>query len=138
MAAAGGTWSQVLLCQQWCTSVSHSQLTLLFCGLCFPLYSCPWPFLVSKRGAHDGSDCTVIYLHWTGHRRRRWRVFLVIVRKLPKGSQVPFLADAFAAALAVSRQLPSYADDFFSLSLLLVHGFPKATCFKQEPDCTRR
>lgn len=63
-------------------------------------------------------------------------MFLGIVRKLPKGSQVPFLADAFAAFLAVSGQLSLYADDFFFLSLL-VHGFPQATCFKQEPDCTR-
>lgn len=113
MAGAGGTWSQVHHCQQWCTSVSHSHLILLFCGLCFPLYSCPWPFLVSKRGARDGSDCTVIYLHWTGHGRRRWSL-LVVVCKLPKGSQVPFLADAFPAALAVSGQLSSYADNFFS------------------------
>lgn len=44
---------------------------------------------------------------------------------------------AFAAFLAVSGQLSLNADDFFFLSLLLVHGFPKATCFKQEPDCTR-
>lgn len=47
-------------------------------------------------------------------------MFLVIVRKLPKGSQVPFLADAFAAFLAVSGQLSLYVDDFFSSPSLSV------------------
>lgn len=55
---------------------------------------------------------------------------------------VVFLAGVFAAFLAVSEQLPLSAADFFFfiflfLPLLLVHGFPKAACFKQEPDCTR-
>lgn len=77
--------SRVLLCWQWCTSVSHSYLTLLSCGLCFLLYSCPWPFLVRRRGAHDGPDCTVTQLHWAGHGRRRWRVIPLTLHKLHRG-----------------------------------------------------
>lgn len=53
---------------------------------------------------------------------------------------VVFLAGVFAAFIAVSEQLPLSADDFFFflfLPLPLVHSFPKAACFKQEPDCTR-
>lgn len=70
----------MLLCWQWCTSVSH--LTSLSCGLCFLLCSCPWPFLVRRRGAHDGPDCTVTHSHWAGHGRKRWRVFPIILHKL--------------------------------------------------------
>lgn len=52
-------------------------------------------------------------------------MFLVIVRKLPKGSQVPFLADAFTAFLAASGQLSLYADDFFSSPSFLSMVFLK-------------
>lgn len=52
---------------------------------------------------------------------------------------VVFLADVFAAFLAVSEQLPVSADDsFLSLSpFSFIHSFPKAPCFKQELDCTK-
>lgn len=51
---------------------------------------------------------------------------------------VAFLAGIFAAFLGVSEQMPSSVDFFFFvLPLCLVHSFPKAACFKQEPDCTR-
>lgn len=66
-------------------------------------------------------------------------VFLVIVHKAiqRQSDAVVFLADGICCLLTCLRTAIIKCFYFFFLSLLLVHGFPEAACFKQEPDCTR-